>query len=257
MARCSAALRLRLRLALVVSVVGYLSSGWILSTFYPHAEGLGTPLRLVFLTLVAHTVFSYWMFFVQTFQKFLLRCLVTVGTSVLRLSVYFVLVATGHISATSMIALDASVNFVAFLTAMRFSPRGILHPSIEELSAAYKEILPYLRYTGILIVGDTILNEMDVLMLGVLSDETTAGLYRAAWTYAMVLGFLSMSVSNVLFPKITSFSNVPAMKRFVTKALKLTSLLALATLPSLPVVAWWVPWYEPRYVGAVSIFYIM
>jgi O-antigen/teichoic acid export membrane protein len=64
-------------------------------------------------------------------------------------------------------------------------------------------------------------------------------------------------VSNVLFPKITSFSDIDAMKAFVKKALKLTSLLALATLPALPFVHWWVPWYEPRYTPAVSIFYIM
>src|SRR5262249_28935739 len=58
-------------------------------------------------------------------------------------------------------------------------------------------------------------------------------------------------------PKITSFSDVGAMKTFVRKTLKMTSLLALATLPSLPVVTWWVPWYEPQYSSAVSIFYIM
>lgn len=257
MARCAAALRMRLRLALVVSVIGYVSSGWILSTFYPHTEGLGTPLRLVFVTLFAHTLFGYWMFFIQTFQKFGLRSLVTVGGSILRLSAYCVLAAAGRVSAAAVIVLDASVNFVTFLVAMQFSPRGILHPPREELATAYREIVPYLRFTGVLIVADTIFNELDVLMLGMLSTEATTGLYRAAWTYAMVLSFLSMSVSNVLFPKITSFSDIQAMKAFVRKALKMTSLLALATLPALPVVSWWVPWYEPQYSGAVSIFYIM
>ena len=257
MARCAAALRLRLRLALIVSVVGYLASGWILSTFYPHTEGLGTPLWLVFLTLFGSTLYGYWMFFIQTFQKFGLRSLVTVGGSTLRLAAYCLLVAAGQVFPSAVIVLDASVNFVTFLVAMQFSPRGLLHPPREELQAAYKEILPYLRYTGVLIVADTIFGELDVLMLGMLSNEATTGLYRAAWTYAMVLSFLSMSVSNVLFPKITSFSNITAMKAFVRKALKLTSLLALATLPALPVVRWFVPWYDPQYSGAVSIFYIM
>jgi O-antigen/teichoic acid export membrane protein len=257
MACCSAALRLRLGLALVVSLVGYLASNWILSTFYSHAQGLGPPLRLVFLTLVAHTLFSYWMFFAQTFQWFSLRSLVIVGASVLRFSAYCALAALGQVSVSSMIVLDASVSFVAFLAAMRFSPVGIRSPPRAELKAAYRHLLPYLRYTGILIVSDTIFNELDVLMLGMLSDEATTGLYRTAWTYAMVLGFLAMSVSNVLFPKIASLSDIPAVKVFVKKALKLTSLLALATLTFVPVVYLWVPWYEPEYVGAVSIFYIM
>jgi O-antigen/teichoic acid export membrane protein len=257
MAFCAAALRLRLGLALVVSGVGYLSSGWILVTFYSHAHQLGPPLRLVFLTLVAHTLFSYWMFFAQTLQWFGLRSLVTIGASVLRFSSYCVLAGLGQVSVASMIVLDASVSFVAFLTGMQFSPGGILRPPGAELKAAYRELVPYLRYTGILIVGDTIFNELDVLMLGMLSDEATTGLYRTAWTYAMVLGFLAMSVSNVLFPKIASLSDVAAATLVVRKGLKLTSLLAVATLPSLPVVRLWVPWYEPEYAGAVSIFYIM
>lgn len=257
MARCAAALRMRLGLALLVSATGYFSSGWILSTFYPDAEGLGTPLRLIFLTLFAHTLFSYWMFFIQMFQKFGLRSLVTVGTSVLRLSAYCVLAAMALVSASSMVVLDASVNFVAFFVAMQFSPRGILHPPPEELSAAQREIVPFLRYTGTTLVANTIFNELDVLMLGMWSNEAATGLYRAAWTYAMVLSFLSMSVSNVLFPKITSFSDIQAMKVFVKKALTMTSLLAVATLPSLPVVSWWVPWYDPQYSSAVPIFYIL
>ena len=257
MAFCSAALRLRLGLALVVSGVGYLSSGWILSTFYSHAQGLDAPLRLVFLTLVAHTLFSYWMFFAQTLQWFGLRSLVTVGASALRFSAYCVLAVLEQVTIASMIVLDAAVNFVAFLTAMRFSPRGLFRPPAAELKAAYRDLLPYLRYTGILIVADTIFNELDVLMLGMLSDEETTGLYRTAWTYAMVLGFLAMSVSNVLFPKIASLSDMQAVEPVVKKALTLTSLLAVATLPALPIVRFWIPWYEPEYAAAVSIFYIM
>jgi O-antigen/teichoic acid export membrane protein len=257
MACCSAALRLRIGLALVVSLVGYLASSWILSTFYSHTDGLGPPLRLVFLTLIAHTLFSYWVFFAQTFQWFGLRSLVIVGASVLRFSAYCALATLGQVSVSSMIVLDASVSFVAFLIAMRLSPGVNLRPPVAEVKAAYRELLPYLRFTGILIVSDTIFNELDVLMLGMLSDEATTGLYRTAWTYAMVLGFLGMSVSNVLFPKIASLSDIAALKVFVRRALKLTSMLALATLPALPVVTLWVPWYEPEYIGAVSIFYIM
>lgn len=257
MARCAAALRVRLALAAAVSVAGYLAAGWILRTFYAGTPGLEGPLRWIFVTLFAHTLFGYWMFFIQTFQRFGLRSLVTVGTSVVRLGAYLALAAAGMVTPSAMVLLDAGVNFASFLVAMRFSPRGILRPPPEELRAAYREILPYLRFTGVLIVADTVFNELDVLMLGMLADEATTGLYRAAWTYAMVLNFLSMSVSNVLFPKITSFSDVGELKIFIRKALKLTAALAAATLPALPAVSWWIPWYEPRYADAVGIFWIM
>lgn len=257
MARCAAALRMRLALAAAVSLSGYLSAGWILRTFYAATPGLEAPLRWIFVTLFAHTLYGYWMFFIQTFQKFALRSAVTVGTSVLRLGAYLALASAGLVTPAAMVVLDASVNLASFLVAMRFSPRGILRPPPEELREAFREILPYLRFTGVLIVADTVFNELDVLMLGMLADEATTGLYRAAWTYAMVLNFLSMSVSNVLFPKITSFSDVGELKIFIRKALKLTGALAAATLPALPFVSWWIPWYEPRYSEAVGIFWIM
>ena len=257
MARCAASLRIRVALAAVVSLAGYLASGWILRTFYADTPDLAGPLRWIFITLFAHTLFGYWMFFIQTFQKFGLRSIVTVATSALRLGAYLLLATAGMVTPAAMVVLDASVNLTSFLVAMRFSPRGILRPPPEELRAAYREILPYLRFTGVLIVADTVFNELDVLMLGMLSDEATTGLYRAAWTYAMVLNFLSMSVSNVLFPKITSFSDMGEMKTFIRKALKMTGALAAATLPALPIVSWWIPWYEPRYSAAVGIFWIM
>ncbi len=255
--RCAAALRLRLRLAVIVSLIGYLASGWILDTFYAGTEGLETPLRWVFLTLGAHTLFGYWMFFIQTFQKFVMRSFVTVAGSAARLLAYAILIATGGVTPAAAILTDAAVNLATFAVALRFSPKGLFRRSREELREATQEIVPYLRYTGVLIVADTVFNELDVLMLGMLSDEATTGLYRAAWTYAMVLNFLSMSVSNVLFPKITSFTDVGEMKAFVKRALRMTSLLAVATLPALPAVAWWIPWYEAEYSGAVSIFFIM
>jgi O-antigen/teichoic acid export membrane protein len=257
MARCGAALRLRLVLAVVVSATGYLAAGWILATFYAGTPDLEGPLRWVFATLLAHTLFGWWMFFIQTFQKFALRSLVTVGGSAFRLAAYLALAAAGQVTPAAMILLDAGVNLATFAAAMRFSPRGLLRLPAPELGAAYREILPYLRFTGVLIVADTIFNELDVLMLGMLADEATTGLYRCAWTYAMVLNFLSMSVSNVLFPKITSFSDVAALKGFIRSALRMTSVLAVATLPALPLVSWWIPWYEPRYAGAVGIFWIM
>jgi O-antigen/teichoic acid export membrane protein len=214
-------------------------------------------LRWVFITLFAHTLFGYWMFFIQTFQKFGLRSIVTVCTAVLRLGAYLVLAAAGLVTPVAMIVLDASVNFASFLVAMRFSPRGLLRSRPDELKAAYREILPYLRFTGVLIIADTVYNELDVLMLGMLSDEASTGLYRAAWTYAMVLGFLNMSVSNVLFPRITSFTDTGEMKIFIRKTLRMTVALTVATLPALPIVSWWIPWYSPRYAAAVDVFWIM
>jgi len=256
-ARCAAALRMRLVLAAVVSVSGYLASGWILDTFYGGSPALERPLRWIFVTLFAHTLFGYWMFFIQTFQRFGLRSIITVTFSIVRLAAYLALVSLGLVTPASVVILDAGVNLTAFLVAMRFSPRGLLRPPVDELRAAGREILPYLRFTGVLIVADTVFNELDVLMLGMLADEATTGLYRAAWTYAMVLNFLSISVSNVLFPKITSFSDFAELKAFVKRALRMTSVLAVATLPALPAVSWWIPWYEPRYADAVGIFWIM
>lgn len=256
MARFLAALLLRLSLTGVVSLVGFLTARWVAVTVFeePALEG---PLTWVYLGLVGGTLYGYWQFFIQTFQKFGLRSVVAVAVAVIRFGGFAAIWALDILSPTTMIMVDAAVNLTGFALGMAFSPRGLTRVRREQVREAVAEILPYCRFTGILIIGDTIFNELDTFMLGMFKDSHMVGLYRAAWTYAMVLGFLNLSVSNVLFPKVTALSNAHDLRAFMKTIVKFTGLLAIATLPALPVVSWWIPWYEPRFADATYIFYIM
>lgn len=257
MARCTVALIARLILAVIVSIVGVLTAKWFVTTFYTETPRLLETLRWAYVGLIGHTLFSFWMFFSQTFQKFGLRSIVTVATSFVRAVAFAVLYGLALLTPTTMIILEAATPLAAALVAFLLPPRGLLKVPRRMMREAMDEILPYLRFTGPLIVADTIFAQLDVVMLGAIAGDRPTGLYQTAWTYAMVLGFLNMSVANVLFPKITSFSDIAALSSFIKKALKLTGLLAVATLPSIPFLAWWIPFFETQYVGAETIFYIM
>ena len=66
-----------------------------------------------------------------------------------------------------------------------------------------------------------------------------------------------MSVSNVLFPKVTQVSDTAELRAFMRRIVKFTGLLAVATLPALPIVSFWIPHEEPRHGEAVSVFMLM
>lgn len=251
-----AALLLRLALTGVVSLVGFLTARWVAVDLFQE-PALARPLAWVYLGLVGSTLYSYWMFYIQTFQRFGLRSAVVIGVAVLRFALFGTVWWFELLSPTAMIIVDSAVNLVGFAVGMALSPRGLLAVPRERVRAAAGELLPYCKFTGILIIGDTIFNELDTFMLGIYTDAHTTGLYRAAWTYAMVLGFLNLSVANVLFPKVTSVSDTAHLRTFMKQIVKFTSLLAIATLPAIPVVSWWIPWYEQQYAGATTIFYLM
>lgn len=246
----------RLALVALVSIIGLLTVNWQAITVFAD-PAVANPLKWVYIGLVGNTLWSYWLFYVQTFQRFGLRSALVVAVAVLRLGSFAAAWTLHVLDPTAMIIIDAAVPLVGFAIGMMLSPRGLLSVPHERWKSAARELLPYCRFTGILIIGDTIFNELDTLMLGAMADSHTVGVYRAAWTYAMAFGFLNMSVANVLFPKVTSVSDPTELRAFIRRILKFTSLLALATLPAIPLVAWWIPWYEKSYSDATGIFYLL
>ncbi len=252
----AATLLLRLALNLIVTTVGYLSAYFLAVQVFEEPE-LAQPLRLVFLVIAGQVLFSYWVFFIQTLQRFGTRSVVMVVTSLVRIGLFAAVFVWLTLTPTTAVLADATASFLGFLIGMAVSPRGWLRSNSDEVQKAATELLPYCRFTGVLIVGNLLFNELDTLMLGMFADKEVVGLYRAAWNYAMVLGFLNQSVANVLFPKITAISTAPELTAFAWKTFKLTSGLAVVTLPAPIFLTWWIPWYEPQYAGAVVIFYIM
>jgi O-antigen/teichoic acid export membrane protein len=256
MSRFSAALAIRLILTLIVTTVGFLSARYMALELFSKPELL-RPLRFMFLTSLGPVLFSFWMFFIQTFQRFFTRSAVTIATALVRVGLITSLFFLFDLTPTSVIVADSLASLLGFAIGMAFSPRGLLSTSRTDLKEASLELIPYCRFTGILIVGDILFNELDTFMLGVMSEAEVVGIYRAAWTYAAVVGFLNQSVANVLFPKVTAINDVSQLRAYIRRMVSLTGGLTLAMLPLLPLVAWWIPFYEAQYQAAVPVFYIM
>ena len=255
-AHFAAAMSLRVALTSIVTLVGYLLARWIALDLYDKPN-LESPLNWVFLGLMGGTLYNYWQFLAQSYQSFTLRGLVHASMAVVRAVGVGLLLFMSLITPTSMIMLDATINLMSFGVGMFLSPRGIWRAKWHQIRAAARELVPFSAFTGIMFVGATIFETLDTLMLGVYCDEVTVGLYRAAVTYSMVLTFLTMSVSNVLFPRITAMSNARELGRFMRRVARFTVGLAVLTIPYIFIVRWWIPWYEVQYADATSVFYIL
>jgi O-antigen/teichoic acid export membrane protein len=256
MAHFASAFFLRLSLAGVVSLVGFLSARWAALHYYHNAD-MERPLAWVYLGLAGSTLYSFWQFYIQTFQRFGMRSVVVVTASVLRFGLFATVWWLGLLSPVAMVMVDMAVNLLGFIIGMSLAPKGLLKVDRAQMRKALDDLLPYCKFTGILIIGDTLFNELDTQMLAHYRDDQTTGLYRAALTYAMVLGFLNLSVSNVLFPKVTSVSDTRQLRDFMKQIVKFTGMLAVLTLPAVPFLSWWIPWYERQYATATTMFYIM
>jgi O-antigen/teichoic acid export membrane protein len=257
MAAFAAAFWMRMGLAAVVALVGWATAGLVAQHVFDKPD-LAVPLGWQFLGVFAGTAYGYWVFFIQSWQRFKLRSLVQVLLALAKLGAFGTLWFFNVVTPSTAIMLDMGVSAVGFVAGMAVSPGGLFRvPAAAWVASARGDLLPWCRYTGIMLLGDVIFNELDTFMLGIFSSEHVVGVYRCAWTYAMVLGFLNNSVSSVLFPKVTAIGTDAELEAFMRTIVRLTSLLAVATLPALPFLTWWIPFYDVKYADAVPVFYLM
>lgn len=256
MARIATALVLRLVLTLVTSLVGYLMVDYLANDVYEN-PGLVEPMRWVFIGLVGGTLFGHYMYFTQALQRFGLRSVITVSTAAIRVGLFAAMYALAMLGPSEMIMLDAVVNLIGFGLGMYFAPRGLTKVKKEDVQAAVKEIVPFCKYTGVILVASSVFEQLDTLMLAGFTSDRVVGLYGCAWTYAMVLNFVTGAVANVMFPKVTSMEKTSELQAFVKSTIKFTVPIAVATVPALPFMAWWLPWFQPEYADALPVFYVM
>lgn len=257
MAHFAAGFWMRMALAAVVGLTGFAASS-LVAEYVFHKPDLHWPLACQFLAVFTGTAYGFWVFFIQSWQRFKLRSLIQVVVALGKLGVFGAMWLLNVVTPSTAVLLDLGMSGVGFALGMAVSPRGLFGVSRAAWTeAARTDILPWCKYTGIMIVGDVLFNELDTFMLGVYSPEEVVGVYRCAWTYAMVLGFLNSSVSSVLFPKVTAITSDGALRDFMKSIVKLTSLLAVCTLPALPFLSWWIPYYDVKYADAVPVFYVM
>ena len=258
--RCAAALLARLALIVVVGVVGFLAADYIATNLYEKPE-LRTPLAWVFIGMAGGSLYGYWTYFIQAYERFFTRSAVNVTIATARLIAVLILGSSAALSPTSMIIVDAAVNFTGFLLGLAFSPRGLtraLHPKRrEEIRQGLRELVPYCKYTGLLIVGDTIFNETDTLMLGYFVTAEEVGTYRVAWTYVMVITFLNIAAGSVLFPKLSRLSQPGDVGRFLGECTPMLLGMCLLTVPYAAFVYFWLPWFDNRYAAALPLFYVL
>jgi len=246
----------RMALTLLVSIVGCALAPWLAVELFGKPQ-LSRPLQLVYACAGAGALYNYWQFYVQTIQRFALRSLVQASLSVVKLGLFLSLMFSSSVTPLAMILLDAGISLAAFCVGMRFASPGLLKVPFSRVRKVTGELGRFARFSGLLLLGDMVFNEMDTLMLGMLSTDHVLGVYRCAWNYAMVLGFLNMSVSNVLFPKVSAVSDRVALRAFMGRIIRVGAFIGALTLPIVPLLYWWIPYYESAYAGAAGIFGLM
>jgi O-antigen/teichoic acid export membrane protein len=123
MAAFAAAFWLRMALAAVVALVGFASAD-LVAQFVFDKPDLAEPLAWQFLGVFAGTAYGYWVFFIQSWQRFGLRSLVQVGLAGVKLAAFGTLWLFNVLTPSTAIMLDMGISALGFVAGMAVSPGG-------------------------------------------------------------------------------------------------------------------------------------
>lgn len=149
--------------------------------------GLGMPFYLA--QAVGRGVLQGQLEFRPLAATFVVEMLVRLGTGIVLVSL-----GLGVVGAT----IGLSVSFVATWLHVRLLAGGFNGVSIE--AAAVREVIIYAGPIGLLLLGQIIVNNGDVLISKRYLEAETAGVYAAIALVGRAVFFLSWSVATTLFP---------------------------------------------------------
>jgi len=253
---------LRLASGVTVTILGIMLS-------WPIASLLGYPdlvpyLQLAFLTLISLSVSSYPGTVLTGLAKFKQLGTAGVLNAVITVSGILILYFTGNLSLGTLIAWNVILPLVSSIPAWFFVPRGWLPwqvwhaPEPALRTEVRRELVGFGKWMGLSLVGSMLVNQGDVLLLGILATPAVVGVYSVALALASRFDTLNQSLFTIMIPRASRLEgarNIRGYWRQVAMgSLSLTLLLAAVALAAQPLIVWL---YGERYAASAGIFFAL
>jgi O-antigen/teichoic acid export membrane protein len=205
-AAARAVLAAALRAKLVTAAIGALT---VVALAGPLAGLLGRPaaaglLRLAAFGLAGTVLLGAFSAALQAHQSFLRNAALSVSNWALRLVGTAALAASGKISPASLLLCFAVTPWLMCGVGGLLAPRGALGLTPWDPRRA-REVLDFSRWMAIWGLFTLLLNRLDLLLVGGLTDDVQAGYYGAAQRVAMLV---TMSVNAYLMALVPRLSRL-------------------------------------------------
>ncbi|MFL5732748.1 MAG: oligosaccharide flippase family protein [Chloroflexia bacterium] len=235
-----------------------------------------TPyLQLGFATLFALSISSYPGTVLVALRLFGRLSITSVLNAAITLAGILLLLGTGHLTLTGLIAWNVLLPLASTLPAWFFLPTGWLpwrtvsqpiprllsalpaaaHHAFTAQDSLTREILTFSKWMLVSALGSIIVAQGDIILLGRLAGPAAVGVYSVALALALRLDTLNQSLLTIMMPRASRLETPNDIRtytrRVLSGSLALASFLAVVALLAQPLI---VLLYGPRYIPSTGLF---
>lgn len=249
---------LRLISGALVALAGFLLAEPIARSILGQAD-LTTYLQLAFATLLSLSISSYPGMVLVGLERFGRLGLVGVLNALITVSGILLLFLMGNLTLETLIAWNVVLPLVSTLPAWLMLPREWLpfklHDGPYSRLELTRTMLGFSKWMAIAGVGTIVAGQLDLIILGRLSDAALVGVYSVALTLALRLDIVNQSLITVMLPRAGRLRNRQEVRHYTKRTLLISLMLALflggVVLIAQPVITFL---YGERYVASAGLF---
>lgn len=249
-------LKLKLIITTLVFLIGFFASESLAVHVFGKSE-LIFPLKLAFIGAFGASLVGYITTTLQARQSFKKYTFVNILNPLGKLALIGLLFLTYRLNLLSALTTVIILPFIAFLIGSLIIPKDFLKAKGNE-KEAFHELFHFSKWILVSVFCVMIFQRLDVLMLTYFKTAEVVGYYSAAFQLAFAVSLVTGSLITVLLPEASSIVGRNAIKSYIRKSLKYTSLFVFFLVPLLiisgPLILFL---YGTQYKSSIIIFMIL
>ena len=257
------AFRIRMSMALLMSVVAFILAPWISQRFW-HAADLAPIVRLGLWIGILGALAAVPTVYFQALKRFRVNATVTVVQTLLTFIGILILAFLRHWSVTAVIQVSVVTTALGAFIFLVLVPKAALF-TVEDLRKPFRSALAglwkapdqsavsatsldntgpttFAFYMVLSSVATAVILRADVWLMGYFLDKPQIGIYQVATRFTLPLTMLLGALNTALWPRASALTSADATLRLLRGTFKLTALTAACGLLYAAFVPLLMPW---------------
>lgn len=204
------------------------------STYIFHKPELAPFIRLSGITIIQSIIFSFFITFFQTYQKFTLYSVLSISQASLTTIGIIIFSYLKILSAEKLIYIGIAVYVIFIIIGYFYYLKYRVHAEQNGVlpKSLIKDIIHYTKWIIIQSLGIRLLTKADIFILTTMVTLGQVALYSFANTIYITYRIIPNTISMVLFPKLSSLQKPREFIEASKKIFKYSTLISLFIIPT-------------------------
>lgn len=217
---------LQIGIVIVISFLVIVVSS-VLAVNIFHSPNIQSLIIITAVAIVGAVMFNFFQYALAAGQNFRSMAISLAMNGILRLLFLLPFIILSSVSLTSAIWVQTiSLITVALISLYFLTPRFLFS---KRSAGDLKKLVSFSSFLGIARSLTTVSGKIDVLMLIALANSVETGIYATAARIIAVYPLFTGSFTTVIAPKISSFTKIKQLKKFMQKVI-IATLIFIATI---------------------------